>query len=88
MSSLKAKGELADKVTGKAEEFEELKLSEKEEPLVGFGVSWQTLPTAQVELSALSEALKIVSCGLAKVMLRPVYVPAATFWLPRNAVSV
>jgi hypothetical protein len=64
MSSLKAKGELADKVTGKGEEE---KLSVKG---VVVGVSWQTLPTAQVELMAVSEALKIVSCGLAKVTLK------------------
>jgi hypothetical protein len=65
MSSLKAKGELADKVTGKGKE-EKVSVNG---PLVLAG-STQTVPTAQVELMLVSEALKIVSCGLAKVTLK------------------
>jgi hypothetical protein len=66
MSSLKAKGELADKVTGKGGDEEKLSVNE---PVVVSG-STQTLPTAQVELMLVSDALKIVSCGLAKVTLK------------------
>jgi hypothetical protein len=65
MSSLKAKGELADRVTGKGEE-EKVSVNG---PLV-LAWSTQTVPTAQVELMLLSEALNIVSCGLAKVTLK------------------
>ena len=67
ISSLNARGaEPADKVTGKGEEVK-LKVNG---PLV-VGVTWQTLPTAQVELIVVSEALKIVSCGLENVRFIP-----------------
>ena len=63
---MSASGELAVTVIGKGAD-EKLRVK----GLV-VGVSWQTLPTAQVELRAESEALKMVICGLAKVRLKPV----------------
>ena len=35
------------------------------------GVSWHTLPTAHVLAIDWSEVLRITSCGLAKVRLKP-----------------
>ena len=64
---MNSRGELADKVTGNGE-VEKLKVNAPEAEVPG--ITSQTFPTAHVELMLVSEALKIVSCGFAKVRLR------------------
>ena len=76
-------GELALTVAGNGDEVND----SVEELLSKVGVSWHTLPTAHVLPSAVSDWLKITSCGLANVSLRLLYVPAVTLAVLKNAES-
>ena len=75
MSSLNARGEFALKVTGKGAVELDPELGKASVRGAVFGWSWHTVLFAHA-LEPLPivapEPLKIVSCGLAKVRLRPV----------------
>jgi hypothetical protein len=66
-STSKPRGEFAEMVTGKGAD---VRLTVAELSSI-VGVSWHTLPTAQVLAIDESEALKMTSSGLANVRLNP-----------------